>query len=119
MNQLTFTFNELPEAVSRLLEKMNCIEQLLRDLPQRSVIPEDKTPMSITQAAKLLQLSVQTVYQKINRHELPHYKVGNRLYFIKDDLIAYVLSGRRLTDAEADQEANAHLLALKQKRVNS
>lgn len=111
------TFNELPEAVSRLFEKLTCIEQLLKDRPVQAPLLTDPAPMSISQAAIFLQLSTQTLYQKVSRHELRHYKVGNRLYFLREDLNAYILSGRRLNEAEITSEAAVHLLKLKINRA--
>ena len=66
----------------------------------------DSEPITIKQAAEFLSLSVPTIYSKVSKGELPFMKVSKRLYFSREDLIAYIKSGRKSTKQE--DLLNAH-----------
>lgn len=46
--------------------------------------------LSVQEAAEYLRLRPQTLYNKISRRELPHFKVGNRVLFDRAQLDAWV-----------------------------
>lgn len=62
------TFEQLPQAVSLLHDKLNNIEQLLRE-GNNQPSPVDEL-LSISEAAKFLNLSVPTLYGKVSRKEV-------------------------------------------------
>jgi len=66
-------------------------------------------PLSIAQAARLLGLRRGTLYNLTSRKEIPHYKVGNRIFFRETDLRAWFESKRVRTNQEADDEYVKHL----------
>lgn len=99
------TFNELPEAVSELLERMGHIEKLLSDSPG---VPETDELMDVAATSKFLNLSVSTLYTKVCRGEIPALKPGKRLYFNKKELIEWIKNARKKSNDEIRQEA--HLL---------
>ena len=99
----TITFEQLPQAVSELHEKLSNIEQLLREGSQQSP-PEDEL-LTILGASKFLKLSTQTVYGKVSRNEIPVNKQGKRLYFYRSELVDWIKSGRKKTVSEIQQEA--------------
>jgi len=51
--------------------------------------------ISITEASQLLKLKVSTIYALTSARSIPHFKRGNRLYFLRSELLAWVLAGRR------------------------
>jgi excisionase family DNA binding protein len=106
----TITFDQLPEIVAQLFEKITNIESLLlkkNNLPPQSE-PADEL-LAIQSAAAFLFLSVPTVYSKVSKGELPAMKQGNRLYFSKKDLIEYVKLGRKKTATEIESEVETFL----------
>lgn len=66
--------------------------------------------LTIKETADFLSLSVPTIYSKVSRGELPVMKRNGRLYFSTDELVEYLKGGRRKTNAEIENEANAYLL---------
>ncbi len=50
--------------------------------------------IGVEEAAKLLKLAKGTVYQKVHSRTIPHYKVGGRLYFDKEELLSMIRGGR-------------------------
>lgn len=61
------------------------------------------------EAAAFLHCSKSTIYNKCSDGLIPRYKFGKRLYFLKEDLIELVQSGKRQTIAEIQQEAASYL----------
>lgn len=106
-----FTFDQLPEAVSKLHEKLNSIEQLLREGQHQ---PQDTDQLlNISEAAKLLTLSVPTIYSKVCRKEIPVNKQGKRLYFYKSELVNWIKSGRKKLLLKSGKRQNKRLLQIK------
>ncbi|MBB6238209.1 excisionase family DNA binding protein [Pedobacter sp. AK013] len=91
---MKYTFEELPQAISTLHEKVDCIKDLL--LENRSQNPQRPRDdlLTIRQAAEFLSLSVPTLYTKVSRKEIPVNKRGKRLYFSTVELSEWVRSGR-------------------------
>lgn len=93
-------FENLPQAVSLLLEKVDSLEQLLKS--QQAIIsnaPSDR-PMSISEAAKFVNLTVPTLYGFVSKRTIPFSKVGKRLYFSEIELTSWIQSGRKSTRSE-------------------
>lgn len=98
MEQLSF--ENLPQAVSLLLEKVDSLEQLLKSQPTIiSNAPSDK-PMSIAEAAKFVNLTVPTIYGFVSKRTIPFSKVGKRLYFTESELTSWIQNGRQQTRDE-------------------
>jgi len=76
------TFNDLPEAVTRLTDEVSKIKHLLI---QKQVSPtkEAEKLLTIKEASEFLKLTVPTIYSKVSKNELPYMKQGKRLYFSK------------------------------------
>ena len=85
------TFNELPEAVFKLSEKLDKIELLI--LSQNKDLPDPDTPtlLSATEACKFLRIKSRgTLYSLIKQQGLPFIKIGRKILFSKKDLINHL-----------------------------
>lgn len=102
MEQLTF--EQLPQAVSQLFDKLNTIERLLLAKSNDAQIEGDEL-LTIQQAALLLSLSVPTIYGLVSRAEIPVSKRGKRLYFSKQELTDWIKAGRKRTNTEIQEAA--------------
>lgn len=109
----TITFDQLPQAVTKIQEKLDSIEQLLISRQEQS--PEHEELMPITKAAEFLDLAVPTVYSKVCRKEIPVNKRGKRLYFYRSELTEWIKSGRKKTADEIGEEAVQHLITSSKK----
>lgn len=63
--------------------------------------------LTISETAKFLSVSLPTLYQKTAKSEIPHFKVGRKLYFKKSDLLNWIESKPRFTDSEINQMSNS------------
>jgi len=89
------TFDQLPKAISELLEKVSRIEERLNEHGQEN--HSDERLIGIKQAAEILNLAISTVYSKVCRREIPVSKQGKKLYFLKAELLEWVKSGKKRT----------------------
>ena len=104
----SLTFDQLPQAVYEIQQKLASIEQLLIQLNKSG--PESDTILTVEEAAELLDLSVATIYSLISKGELPVMKRSKRCYFSKLELIADIKKGRRKTNEEIEAEAVDYLM---------
>lgn len=72
--------------------------------------------LTIQEAAEFLSLTVPTMYSKVSKGELPVMKRSKRLYFSRTELLEYLKDGRKKSNAEIEQEAEAYLLNNKKAR---
>jgi excisionase family DNA binding protein len=68
-----------------------------------SIIDEDKF-IGIKDAAKLLNLSVPSVYTLVHKRQIPFYKRRQKLYFKRSELLRWIEAGRRKTVSENEQQ---------------
>ena len=100
----SYKFEDLPEILGELFEKVSNIEMILLQSKTSSGIADDEL-LDVSQAAELLKLSVATVYTKVCKNEIPANKQGKRLYFYRSELLTWIRSGRIKTIAEIQSEA--------------
>lgn len=66
-------------------------------------------PLNVEEAAEFLDITKSHLYKLTSRGEIPHYKPGKRLYFLPNDLMEYVISGRVRTSDEINSEAAKYI----------
>ena len=91
---------------------IDCVNSCLRNNKQESKAPTDQPEqlLTIQEAAEFLSLTVPTIYSKVSKGELPVMKRSKRLYFSRTELLEYLKDGRKKSNAEIEQEAEAYLL---------
>ena|SRR5690242_21422131 len=97
---MALLFDDIPDAIDRLFNRLDQIESLIKEKVQ---IKEPDPVLDIKEAASILHLSPQTIYGMVHKREIPHNKKGNRLYFLKSELVKWMSDGRRKTMREIDQ----------------
>lgn len=101
-----YSFDQLPEAVGLIQEKLRKIESLLllqTEHPQQNAQEE---LLTVEEAAEFLKLSVPTIYGKVSKREIPANKKDKRLYFFRSELEKWVRAGRKKTIEELQEEAD-------------
>ena len=104
------TFDKLPEAVTMLTKEVSELKRLLIEKQEQPTTDQTEQFLTIDEVATLLHLTKPTVYSKVSKGELPVMKRGKRLYFSRTELLEYVKAGRKKSNAEIEQEAEAYLL---------
>ncbi|OJW17981.1 MAG: hypothetical protein BGO48_15475 [Mucilaginibacter sp. 44-25] len=93
-----FNFNELPEVIRKLFEKVESIEQTMLHL--KPEVTEKDDLLNVEEAAAFLKISAASLYTKVSRKEIPFSKPGKRLYFSRSDLQEWVNSSKHKTGTE-------------------
>ena len=80
---------------------------------------ETRDILDIKQASDFLRLKLNTLYEKTSQKIIPHFKKGNKLYFNRAELQAWVEDGKVKTTAELQSEASSYSLHKEQLRITS
>lgn len=83
------TYDELEIMIDESLKRI-----IKKYFEQISLPPEDEF-LTIQQVAKLLHLAVPSIYGLVHRSQIPYMKQGKRLYFSKDEINAWLKSGKK------------------------
>jgi excisionase family DNA binding protein len=111
MEKTSITFNDLPAAVSYLVEKIDRLESLLEKQNQAPV-PE---PASKWMDVKELQAylpdhpAAPTIYGWIRNGLIPYYKKGKKLSFKRSEIEEWMNSARQQTVAEMEAAAQDYV----------
>jgi excisionase family DNA binding protein len=103
------TFDELPEAVTMLTKEVSELKRLLIEKQEQPTPDQPEKLFTVQEAAQFLNLKVATIYSKVSKGELPVMKRSKRLYFSSTELTEYLKEGRKKSNAEIEQEAEAYL----------
>lgn len=104
------TFNDLPTAVTRLTNEVSELKSLLL---KKAEAPTEQ-PEQWLDLNDLIQYDPEkrtkpTWYSKISRNEVPHYKRGKKVYFLKSEIDEWLKQGKCKSNAEIEKEADAYL----------
>ena len=103
------TFNDLPKAVTMLTKEVSELKRLLIEKQEQHTTEQPEQLLTVQEAAQFLNLTVPTMYSKVSKGELPVMKRSKRLYFSSTELMEYLKEGRKKSNAEIEQEAEAYL----------
>lgn len=111
---MELTFEQLPKAVSTILESLQRIENLLQQ--KNEPFLESDKPMTVKETAAFLNVSVSAIYKLTMTMEIPCNKKSKRIYFMRSDIIEWIKTGRRKTMSEIQAEADKYMLRTRNRR---
>lgn len=88
-------------------EFKSLLKETLREILEegRAESSSNATLINVQEAAALLNIAVNTLYEKTSEKLIPHYKHGKKIMFKKSELLAWVESRRVPTIHEIRKEA--------------
>ncbi|MGZ4055311.1 MAG: helix-turn-helix domain-containing protein [Bacteroidia bacterium] len=90
---------------------VNTVIKELKKLSLKEVPTNDEDFLSAEQTALFLKIKLSTLYSKVEKGELPHYRSGKRkLLFSKKELEAFVSSRKGKSNQEIADEAETYIL---------
>ncbi len=101
---------------SRLSNMENILLDLQRNSQKKIPDPDASDLLMVPDCAKLLGLSIPTIYGKLHRRELPFMKRSGRVYFKRGEILNYLEQGRKKTIAEIEAEAHCSIANKKRSR---
>ena len=88
----TLSFDNLPNAVSKLIKEVGEMKTMLQSIAERSGQPEKKW-MSVDDLSIYLpgKPARQTIYTWVWKKAIPYHKAGAKLQFLKSEIDAWIL----------------------------
>ena len=106
MDKNSMTFNDVPQALSLLLEKVTRLESLLETKTQAPKAKQDEMmDLKGLQDFHPEHRAAATIYKWVRIGQIPYYKTGKKLIFKRSEIEAWINDGRQMTDAEIEAEA--------------
>lgn len=111
MTDLRISFDNLPQMVGLLFEEVKKLNTFIKESARftEPIASNEDVFLDVEETAKFLRLSISTIYTKKSKGELPSMKIGNRLYFSKQELTNYLKSGKELSYQEIEEQASLYL----------
>ena len=111
------SFNNLPQAVQQLSDKLDYIERLLSFINPHPEQPESDQWFDINELCSYHpdKPKKSTVYRWVREKKIPYHKKGKKLAFLKSEIDEHIKSGRVKTQSEIEQEAEDYLVNKKRK----
>jgi excisionase family DNA binding protein len=104
------TYDNLPKAVSQLLQDVEVIKNILLNYPTNTktqpVLPPEKDLLTVEDVSKKLGITKGGVYNLTHMRQIPFFKRGGRIYFDAKELDSWIRTDRRKTIKELQDEAN-------------
>ena len=79
METKVVSFEQMPELIQNLVERIEALEKTVREKQQPQLLEGEL--MSVEDVCKLLGKSKSAVYRTVRCHDIPFIRQGNRLYF--------------------------------------
>ncbi len=100
------TFEQLPQAVSMLINEVKEMKLLLQTSKPTNIEPSDRW-FNLEELCQYLpdRPAKQTVYGWIGRHSIPYHKKGKKLQFLKSEIDAWLKTDKCKTASELHAEA--------------
>ena len=106
MSKNQFTFNDLPEVLGELCDRIASMESLLTEkLSKQNEVKENThVPMTVQEACAYLKMPLSTFYYKVKKDDIPVIKQGKHLYIYRDELDKWLESSRKTAVPQSFEE---------------
>ncbi len=107
MDDKNITFEDLPKAMSWMMDKLNKLDSKLDGL---NSVPQAQSAdqwMNLKELCEYLPShpAEQTVYGWTSCHQIPYHKRGKRIMFLKSEIDVWLHDGKRKSQKELAEEA--------------
>ena len=121
MSKNQFTFNDLPEVLGELCDRIASMESLLTEkLSKQNEVKENThVPMTVQEACAYLKMPLSTFYYKVKKDDIPVIKQGKHLYIYRDELDKWLESSRKTVIPQSFEVENDALLASHRRKPNN
>jgi predicted DNA-binding transcriptional regulator AlpA len=109
------THDTLPQGVAILLKEFREFKNLFIQKQENTPTEQPEKWLDLNE---LIQYDPEkrtkpTWYSKISRNEVPYYKRGKKVYFLKSEIDVWLKQGKCKSNTEIEQESEAYLLNAK------
>ena len=114
------TFNDLPEMVGKLCERIESLENALKDTLVKQAPAKENlhVPMTVEEVCSYLGISKSSFYYKAKHGGIPTIKQGNHLFVYRDELDKWLETGRIGQVPLSIEEEHEQMLAATRHKAN-
>ena len=107
MNDKNITFEDLPKAMSWMMDKLDKLDSKIDGLNNIPQVRSADQWMNLKELCEYLPShpAEQTVYGWTSCHQIPFHKRGKRIMFLKSEVDAWLHDGKRKSQKELAEEA--------------
>ena len=107
MTEKNITFEDLPKAMTWMMDKLNELTSKVDNINNQSVLPQTNQWMNLKELCEYLPYhpAEQTVYGWTSCHQIPFHKRGKRIMFLKSEIDTWLHDGKIKSQKELEAEA--------------
>ena len=96
MSEKNITFEDMPKAMSWMMDKLNELDSKIDGLNNSPQIPPSEIWMNLKELREYLPShpAEQTVYGWTSCHQIPFHKKGKRIMFLKSEIDEWLHDGK-------------------------
>ena len=113
MQKENLTINDLPEMVGRLCEKIESLENVLKERLAKEPSAKENlhVPMTVEEVCSYIGLSKSSFYYQATQGGIPVIKQGKHLFVYRDELDKWLETGRKSQEPLSIEEEHGQILA--------
>lgn len=107
MSEQKITFDEMPRAVSWMMDKLNELDKKIDKLAVKESSEINEQWMNLKELCECLPShpAEQTIYGWTSTHYIPYHKKGRRLLFLKSEIDEWIHKSKMKSQEEMREEA--------------
>lgn len=107
MNEIDLKFDDLPKAISWMMDKLNELDSKLDGISSKQVAEPAEQWLNLKELCNYLPShpAEQTVYGWTSCHQIPFHKKGKRIMFLKSEIDDWLYSGKSKSRKEIEKDA--------------
>lgn len=106
MNKISF--ETMPQVLAQLEEKVDALTEAVSNLSEKlgkvQSTPEQEKMVTVTEAAKIVKLSVSRVRTLVQEGVIPCYKPGRNLLFLPSELYSWMSESRKTGQPSIEEQ---------------
>ena len=92
-----------------IMERLDRIEKAISNLKRENAIVTESKPMNLKEVVAYMGTSTSAIYKLTSTSEIPHYKLGKKLYFKKEEIDEWMYANKVKTRQDIENEANEYI----------
>lgn len=119
MSEKSITFEDLPKAMSWMMDKLNELGSKIDDLNTQSPSVPTEQWMNLRELCDYIPShpAEQTVYGWTSSHLIPFHKRGKRIMFLKSEIDAWLRDGKVKSGKDLEVEAARFIKSKRNNRL--
>lgn len=118
------TFNDMPQIIGKIVQKIERVEQILNNIQEEieekkdSSLSAEHIPMTLDEACEFLRMKKSTMYYHLGKGNIPGTKKGKNYILYKDELLKWTELGRIDVDMRTAEQINEDYLKTIKRKPN-